>query len=292
MASAFGQSANGVAEGSHRATIHHANIWAKFGTAQSARREEKTDSVARSERIHCEQLFCQSVHWRLFLPILQIQSIHISKSKQIQYDVTVVEAEPALRYVAEKWFGKKGRICDEYKNNSTRIRGDRTPSYLHWEPCLLHNSQGASHRKSKHWFCSHEWIQRRIISFLFPVKVPKRFDFISVDVCHGLGSNSPGKCPVSEFENEKMVAALSKNLMDNGLFADAPVGCKTVLMLRHHCVALLLNNGQQVCRRSKGKPKRKSKFNLSSFFSSNTKWQTMSMRLWDCTRNTLRIATF
>ena len=52
--------------------------------------------------------------------------------------------------------------------------------------------------------------------------MPKRFDFILVDVCHGLGSKTPGKCPVSEFEDEKMVAALSKNLMDNGWFDDAP----------------------------------------------------------------------
>ena len=49
--------------------------------------------------------------------------------------------------------------------------------------------------------------------------VPKRFDFIVVDVCYGLGAaeNRRIQCPVKEFEEEKVIIALSKNLAPYGL---------------------------------------------------------------------------
>jgi hypothetical protein len=37
-----------------------------------------------------------------------------------------------------------------------------------------------------------------------------------IDVCHGLGSKTPGICPINEFEQEQLIVDLGKNLADNG----------------------------------------------------------------------------
>lgn len=52
---------------------------------------------------------------------------------------------------------------------------------------------------------------------IFPVKIPKPFDFILIDLCAGLGTKVPGNCPIDEVHEEQVVLALGKNLAENGM---------------------------------------------------------------------------
>lgn len=103
----------------------------------------------------------------------------------VKYDVTVVEPEKPLRYVAEKWFGFE-------ENEHHRIFVDNPAFYVTARAQLLEQQNVSAAKK------------------------PKHFDFIVVDVCNGLGAKVPGSCPTDEFLEEKMLLALSKNLADNG----------------------------------------------------------------------------
>uniref|UniRef100_A0A183BIV0 Methyltranfer_dom domain-containing protein n=1 Tax=Globodera pallida TaxID=36090 RepID=A0A183BIV0_GLOPA len=99
-----------------------------------------------------------------------------------KYEVTVVEPDPAIHYIAKKWFG-----FEETEHH--RILVENPVFYLTARARLIEHPKmvGAS-----------------------------QFHFIVVDVCHGLNSKSRGKCPFDEFEEEKTVKDLSINLIENG----------------------------------------------------------------------------
>nr|CAD2166583.1 unnamed protein product [Meloidogyne enterolobii] len=102
-----------------------------------------------------------------------------------KYDVTTIDSEPALHYISEKWFG-----FSETEQN--RIFIENPAFYVVARAELIENPK--------------------------TVAVPKKIDFIVVDVCYGLGSaqNQHVQCPVKEFEEEKVVRALAKNLAPYG----------------------------------------------------------------------------
>uniref|UniRef100_A0A1I8BMU2 PABS domain-containing protein n=1 Tax=Meloidogyne hapla TaxID=6305 RepID=A0A1I8BMU2_MELHA len=102
-----------------------------------------------------------------------------------KYDVTTIDSEPALRYISEKWFG-----FSETEQN--RIFVENPAFYVVARAELIENPK--------------------------TVAVPKRFDFIVIDVCYGLGDaeNRRVQCPIKEFEEEKVISALAKNLAPYG----------------------------------------------------------------------------
>ncbi|KAL3085006.1 hypothetical protein niasHS_010075 [Heterodera schachtii] len=97
-----------------------------------------------------------------------------------KYEVTVVEPNPALHYIAKKWFAFE-------ESEHHRILVENPAFYLTARSRLIEHPKMAS-----------------------------QFHFIVVDICHGINSESPGKCPQDEFTEEKTVKELSTNLAENG----------------------------------------------------------------------------
>lgn len=111
-----------------------------------------------------------------------------------------MEPEPALGYIAKKWFGFE-------ETDHHRILVENPLFYLTARARLIEHPKLGKRAEFK--------TNKKHLVKPLAVTAP-HFHFIVVDLCYGFGSENVGKCPLNEFMEEKVVRELSQNLAKNG----------------------------------------------------------------------------